>query len=279
MDNNTQIAKKEDYGTLVINHVGSLVDTGLTMPKDYNYINAVKASMLVLNDMTDRDGNKILPQCTKGSVMTSLFKMVTKGLDVSKGHGAFIKRGNKLCFQEEYFGRAVQIKRLFPNFELTPRVIHEGDKFVFETDATTGRRVLVEHTQTLESIDKPFIGAYVYIPCVDGGRDLYIMTKQQILTAWSHSTDKYQRVHKEFPEKMVMKTIVNSASSFIINSNPELSAAVIHQPEGSEGNDAEYEDAETYEEEVNFSEVPSEQAENDNAAEVVDSEESKDTDF
>ena len=90
MEDNKQIAKKEDYGALVINQVGTLVNTGLTMPKDYNYVNAVKASMLVLNEMTDKQGNKILPQCTKGSVMTSLFKMVTKGLDVSKGHGAFI---------------------------------------------------------------------------------------------------------------------------------------------------------------------------------------------
>ena len=78
MENNTQLAKKEDYGALVINHIGSLVDTGLTMPKDYNYVNAVKATMLVLNDMTDKAGNKVLQQCTKGSIMTSLFKMVTK---------------------------------------------------------------------------------------------------------------------------------------------------------------------------------------------------------
>ena len=63
MEDNKQIAKKEDYGALVINQVGTLVNTGLTMPKDYNYVNAVKASMLVLNEMTDKQGNKILPQC------------------------------------------------------------------------------------------------------------------------------------------------------------------------------------------------------------------------
>lgn len=254
MEENKQITKKEDYGALVINQVGTLVNTGLTMPKDYNYVNAVKASMLVLNEMTDKQGNKILPQCTKGSVMTSLFKMVTKGLDVSKGHGAFIKRGDKLCFQEEYFGRAVQIKRIYPNFELTPRVVHEGDKFAFDTDPSTGRRVLVEHTQTLESIDKPFIGAYVYIPCSDGGRDLYIMTRQQILTAWSKSTDRDLRVHKTFSEKMVMKTIINSASSFIVNSTPEL--ATFAPQTGSENGGDVVPDAEDYEEGVEFEEVP-----------------------
>lgn len=260
MENNTQLAKKEDYGALVINHIGSLVDTGLTMPKDYNYVNAVKATMLVLNDMTDKNGNKVLQQCTKGSIMTSLFKMVTKGLDVSKGHGAFIKRGNKLCFQEEYFGRVVQIKRIFPNFELNPRVIHEGDKFVFTTDASTGRRVLVEHTQTLESIDNPFIGAYVYVPCIDGGRDLYVMTRNQILTAWSHSSDKNLSIHKEFPEKMVMKTVINSASSFIINSNPELSAFIPHTT-SNENADSYYEEVEDYEESVDVEELSTESSE------------------
>lgn len=274
MEDNKQIAKKEDYGALVINQVGTLVNTGLTMPKDYNYVNAVKASMLVLNEMTDKQGNKILPQCTKGSVMTSLFKMVTKGLDVSKGHGAFIKRGNKLCFQEEYFGRAIQIKRIYPNFELTPRVVHEGDKFAFDTDPSTGRRVLVEHTQTLESIDKPFIGAYVYIPCSDGGRDLYIMTRQQILTAWSKSTDRDLRVHKTFPEKMVMKTIINSASSFIVNSTPEL--ATFAPQTGSENGGDVVPDAEDYDEGVEFEEVPTEAAPVEAPAEV---QEVQDADF
>lgn len=258
MEDNKQIIKKADYGALVINQVGALVNTGLAMPKGYNYVNAVKASMLVLNELTDKQGNKVLNQCTKVSVLTSLFKMVTKGLDVSKGHGAFIKRGDKLCFQEEYFGKAVQIKRIYPNFELTPRVIHEGDKFSFTTDPNTGRRVLVEHTQTLDSIDKPFVGAYVYIPCSDGGRDLYIMTRQQILTAWSKSSDRDLKVHKTFPEKMVMKTIINSASSFIVNSTPEL-ATYTPQTGLEDGGDVVH-DVEDYEDVVGYDDVPAAEA-------------------
>lgn len=224
MEKKTSLVQK-DLGSQVITRVDNLMQVGFTMPADYNHVNAIKASMLVLNEMRDRDGKTVFETCTPASIQTALFEMATKGLDVSKKQAYFIKRGTKLCLDDSYFGKVLQVKRVFPNFDPRPRVVYAGDEFAFTTDPQTGRRSLVKHEQKLDNIDGDFVGAYLYLPCVDGGQDLYIMTKKQILTAWSKSSSKEQTTHKLFTDKMVGKTIVNSACNMIINSTPSLSMA------------------------------------------------------
>jgi recombinational DNA repair protein RecT len=71
-------------------------------------------------------------------------------------------------------------------------------------------------------MDNGFVGGYMYLP--DG--ELYIMTKKQILTAWSKSSSREQTTHKQFDEKMVQKTLVNSGCNIIINSTPEYQIAM-----------------------------------------------------
>lgn len=254
-----ELAKKVDYGTQVIKRVDGLCSNGFTMPADYNHVNAIKASQLILSESTDyRTGKSLLEGCTPASIQTALFKMVTRGLDVSKGQAYFIKRGDKLTLQPSYFGNILQVKRIYPNFDPKPRVIYEGDKFEFTTDPATGKRVLVKHEQSIDNLDNDFVGAYMYIPCKNGTSDLYIMTRKQILAAWSKSTDKNQSTHKLFVDKMVSKTIVNSACTMIINSTPECAAPAMPGEDSEEFTDAE----EVQEEAVSFDEVPE--------AEVVD---------
>ena len=228
-------AKKTDIGTMVISRVGDLASAGFTMPADYNHVNAIKASFLMLTEMRDRDGKSPIETCTKESIQTALFDMATKGLDVSKKQGYFIKRGNKLCLDESYFGKVLQVKRVFSEFDPKPRVVYQGDVFEYGTDAQTGRRYLVKHEQKLENTDNDFVGAYMYIPCADGGKDLYVMTKKQILTAWSKSSSRDQTTHKQFTDKMVGKTIVNSACNMIINSTPSLQVAQVQQDVEQQG--------------------------------------------
>lgn len=244
----SELVKKE-VGSQVIQRVDNLMQTGFTMPSDYNHVNAIKASMLVLNEMRDKTGKQVLSICSSASVQSALFEMVTKGLDVSKKQGYFIKRGDKICFHESYFGKITQVKRIFPEFNPNPRVIYQGDVFEYETDPSTGRRKLVNHEQKLENLDNDFVGAYIYIPCSDGGQDLYIMTKKQILTAWSKSSDGNQTTHKLFTEKMASKTIVSSACTMIINSTPSASG-------GYEQNDADYTDFQS--DDVEEVEIPEE---------------------
>ncbi len=218
----TAVVKGNDYGSQVIRRMDELTQVGFTVPADYNYVNAVKASMMALVDVKDKDKRPALEVCTPASVQQALFVMATKGLNVAKKQGYFIVRGTKLCFQESYFGKVLQAKRIFPNWEPLPRVIYEGDDFSFQTDPETGRRTLLKHEQTLQSLDNTFVGAYLYLPCKDGGQDLYVMSRKMIMAAWSKSDSKSLTTHNQFSDKMVCKTIVNSGCNMIINSTPEL---------------------------------------------------------
>lgn len=226
---------KQNVGEQVIARVEDLSKVGFVMPKDYSYVNAIKASMLVLQDLKDKNGKPALEVATPNSIATALFEMSIRGLDASKKTCYFIMRGDKLCLHESYFGKVIQVKRIYPNFDPHPVVIHEGDEFVYEVDPKTGCKKIVKHEQKLENLDNDFVGAYMYLPTGDGGQDLYIMSKKQILTAWSKSSSTQQTVHKQFTEKMVAKTIVNSGCNMIINSTPDLAfAATENEIKGEE---------------------------------------------
>lgn len=233
---------KTKVGDQVIARVENLTKAGFTMPRDYNPVNAIKASMLVLQELEDKNHKPALEVCTQNSIASALFEMATKGLDVSKKTAFFIIRGTKLCLHESYFGKALQVKRIYPNYEPHPVVVHEGDEFVYTIDPETGYKKLVKHEQKLENLDKDFVGAYMYIPTADGKQDLYIMTKKQILTAWSKSSSTQQLTHKQFTEKMASKTIVNSGLNMVINSTPDLSYASNEDEKGEEYNERQLND-------------------------------------
>ena len=109
------------------------------------------------------------------------------------------------------------VKRIYPDWNPNPVVIRQGDVFEYAFDAKTGYKYVVKHEQKLENMDNDFVGGYMYLPT----GELYIMTKKQILTAWSKSSSREQATHKQFSEKMVGKTLVNSGCNMIINSTPE----------------------------------------------------------
>jgi len=216
----TALAKVSQIGDEVIKRIEILCQGGFTMPKDYNYINAIKMSFLRIAETEDKNHNSALAVCTPSSVSTALFKMATRGLNMALDQCYPIVRGDRLCIDPSYFGQVLMVKRIYPDWEPFPVVIHEGDEFIYRIDETTGRKILVKHEQKFENLDKDYVGAYLYIPS-KAGLDLYIMTKKQILTAWSKSPSQ-QGVHKTFTEKMIKKTIVNSGCRMVINSTPEL---------------------------------------------------------
>lgn len=210
MEENKSIVKK-DVGTQVLDRINALCETGLKLPADYSATNAIKASMLNLMEAKDKNGAPALQVCTQSSVQSALFEMATKGLDVSKKQAYFIVRGNKLCLHVSYFGNILQVKRLYPDWEPVANTIREGDEFVYTIDPATGKKKLVKHEQKIENLDNALIGAYTYLPSKTGDNELYVMTKKQILTAWSKSPNKNLSTHKEFDEKMALKTILIAA--------------------------------------------------------------------
>ena len=215
MANEVQV--KKNVGDQVIARINSLCEVGFTMPKDYQFVNAIKMSMLKLQDLKDKNGKPAMQVCTPASISTALFQMATKGLNAALGQAYLIVRGDQLCLQESYFGKVLMVKRIYPHWNPNPVVIREGDVFEYSIDPATGKKFVVKHEQKLENIDKDFVGGYLYLPT----GDLYIMTKKQILTAWSKSSSREQATHKAFSEKMVGKTLVNSGCNMIINSTPE----------------------------------------------------------
>lgn len=219
----TTALAKADYGTQVIKRMDELTQVGFALPKDYNYVNAIKASMLVLADLKDRNGRPAMEVCTPASIQQALFEMCQKGLNVAKKQGYFIVKGDKLCLDDSYFGKALQVKRVFPNWEPNVGIVYEGDNFLYEIDPETSRKKLIKHEQNLGNLDGNFIAAYMYLPCADGGKKLYVMTRRAVLNAWSQSPNKSQTVHGKFPEKMIEKTVINTGCNMVINSTPELS--------------------------------------------------------
>lgn len=246
-----EVQLKKNVGDQAIERINSLCDAGFNMPADYNFVNAIKMSMLKLQELKDKNGKKALDVCTKASISSALFKMATKGLNVALNQGYFLVRGDVLCFQESYFGNVLMVKRIYPDWNPKPVVIHEGDEFIFGIDETTGKRHVIKHEQKLENIDKDFVGGYLYLP--DG--DLYIMTKKMILSAWSKSSSKDQTTHKTFLEKMVAKTLINSGCTMIINSTPQYNVSEEDNTQQSENSNTqqsqnfeEFEEAEVVEE-------------------------------
>lgn len=215
MANEVQI--KQNVGDMVIARVNSLCEAGFNMPRDYNYVNAIKMSMLKLQDTKDKNGKSALEVCTPASIQTVLFRMCCKGLNAAFNQIYFVVRGNVLCDQDSYFGKVLMVKRIYPDWNPVPVVVREGDVFEYGINPQTGKKYVVKHEQRLENMDNGFVGGYMYLPT----GELHIMTKKQILTAWSKSSSREQTTHKQFDEKMAQKTLVNSGCNMIINSTPE----------------------------------------------------------
>lgn len=231
MSENNKLQVKTNVGDQVIARVNSLCDAGFVMPRDYNYVNAIKMSMLKLQDLKDKNGKGALEVCTPSSIQTALFLMVTRGLNASLNQCYFIVRGNQVCFQDSYFGKVLMVKRLYPDWNPMPVVIRQGDEFALGVEAETGRKYVIKHETKLDNIDNDFVGGYMYLPT----GELFVMTRKQIMTAWSKSSSREQAVHKTFSEKMVAKTLVNSGCTLIINSTPEYQIALDEDTQMEEG--------------------------------------------
>lgn len=214
-----QMIPKSDIGNQVITKIDDLCKVGFTMPADYNYVNAIKGAMLLLNDVKNKDRVPALSCCTPNSISTALFKMATLGLDVTKKQAYLIVRGDQLCLEESYFGTCLQARRVSKNYEPIANIIYKGDTFKFEVNPETGRKRIVEHTQTLESIDSgEMIGAYAIVTNDKGETDVEIMSMSQIKKSWAKSSSSQQSVHKEFPDQMAKRTVIKRAAKMLINS-------------------------------------------------------------
>lgn len=211
---------KRDISSQVLVKVDTFQKSGeLRIPKDYSPENALKSAYLVLTDPR----NNLLAQCSKESIANALLKMVVWGLSPLKKQCDFIKYGDKLECSPEYTGNIILAKRYGGLRSIKANAIFEGDIFEFAVDAITGRKKIVKHEQTLDSIgSKNLKGAYAIYELSDGTIDLEVMNITQIRDAWNQGATKgASPAHKNFPDQMAIKTVINRACKMIIRSSDD----------------------------------------------------------
>ena len=186
---NTQLVEvKKDISTQVLAKIDAFEKSGeLTLPKDYNVENALKSAYIILSDPK----NNILAKCDKSSVAEALLKMVVYGVSPVKKQCYFIPYGEKLECSISYFGNIAIAKRYGKLKAIKGNAIFEGDTFEFEVDQVTGRRKVIKHIQTLDSIGTNKIkGSYAVYELTDGTSDVEVMNIAQIQMAWGQGGSK-----------------------------------------------------------------------------------------
>lgn len=225
-ENTTAVAVKKDISTQVLAKIETFQKSGeLTLPKDYNPENALKSAYILLSDPK----NDILSKCSKESVAEALLKMVVYGVSPIKKQCYFIPYGDKLECSISYAGNIVTAKRYGKLKSIKANAIFEGDEFEFEVDAVTGRRKVVKHKQTLESVGSNKVkGAYAVYELTDGTIDVEVMSIAQIQAAWGQGGSKGNSpAHRNFMDQMACKTVINRACKLLISSSDD---SVLYDP-------------------------------------------------
>lgn len=261
--------KKQDISTAVLKKINEFKEHGaLKIPADYSPENALKAAYLVLSDPR----SNLLSKCTKESVASALLKMVVWGLSPLKKQCSFIPYGDKLECTPEYTGNVAMAKRYGGLKSIKANAIHAGDVFIFEIDNKTGKKRVVKHEQTLDSIsNKELQGAYAIVELADGTIDTYVMSMQQIKDSWNQGAMKGNSpAHKLFPDQMAEKTVINRACKLIIRTSDDAILSPEEEEEEAKPDDAKLSDSihKSPVEDISFEIV-------DSSTNVVDSAENK----
>ena len=203
----------------------------LTLPQNYSPENALKAAWFELQEVTDKDGKKALDVCNKDSILNSLFKMIVLGLNPMKKQCAFIVYKDNVSLTVEYHGNIALAKRYGNVKDVIGHVIYEGDTFKFTLDIDTGDKVIVEHKMDIKNINYDKIkGAYAIVITNSGRKYVEIMNIHQIEKSWEQGPMKGNSpAHKNFPDQMAIKTVVNRACKLFITSSDD--GSIINQDE------------------------------------------------
>lgn len=203
----------------------------LALPEGYSPSNAIKSAWLILQEATDASKKPVLENCTRTSIINSLQSMLYQGLNPDKKQCYFIPYGGKLTLQRSYFGSMHVAKMVDPSItDICYDVVYDGDEF--EMEKRRGRTVIAAHRQKLENIDKSKIIA-AYCSVFRGDEETTtVMTMDEIKAAWrksktnpvdEHGNIKNGSTHGQYTKDMAIKTVVNHACKYIINSSDDSS--------------------------------------------------------
>ncbi|MFZ7120715.1 MAG: recombinase RecT [Eubacteriaceae bacterium] len=195
-------------------------------PPNYSPENALKSAWLILQDIktSKNDGLRpVLEVCSQNSIANSLLDMVVQGLNPMKNQCYFIAYGKNLTLQRSYLGTMAIAKRLPEFSDISFQVIYEGDEI--EMSLKNGQREITKHIQKFENIlNGSILGAYCIIEKENGSLHTEIMTIDQIKKAWNQGQmNGNSSAHKNFTDQMALKTVINRACKFIVNSSDDSS--------------------------------------------------------
>jgi len=219
----TQVAVK----STVVEDVGKQIEIlqkkgNLALPPNYSAQNALMSAWLVLQETVDRNKLPVLQSCTRASIVNSLLDMCIQGLNPSKDQCYFIAYGKKLTCMRSYFGSMAIVKNLAGAKDVYGEIIYVGDEFTYEIK--NGNKKVISHTQKFANIDPEKIaGAYCTI-VFDEKEFTEVMDIGQIKKAWKKSKMDPGRegsTHKEFPEEMARRTVIQRACKRYINSSSD----------------------------------------------------------
>jgi len=215
---------QEETVSLVLKQVSAFNETGeLNLPEKYSPGNALKSAWLILLETKDSQNKPVLETCSKESICNALLDMVVQGLSSMKKQCAFIAYGGKLQMQREYHGNIALAKRYGRVKHVRANIIYEGDDFQYSVDPNTGLKKIIKHEPAFDNINNNKIrGAYATVILEDGTVDVEIMTMPQIRTAWEmgHGGGA-TKAHKNFPEEMSKKTVINRACKLYISTSDD----------------------------------------------------------
>jgi len=220
----TQVAVKGN----VVEDVGKQIEVlqkegKLALPANFAAQNALMSAWLILQETVDKNRVPVLQSCSRPSIVNSLLDMVIQGLNPSKKQCYFIAYGNKLTCMRSYFGSMAIVKNLAGVKDVYGEIIYVGDEFVYKIE--NGSKKVISHTQRFANIDPEKIaGAYCTIAFEDDREFTEIMDIEQIKKAWKKSRVDPEReggTHKEFPEEMCKRTVINRACKRYINSSSD----------------------------------------------------------
>lgn len=200
----------------VLNRIATMKkEQNMALPAGYNAANALNMAWLQLTDTSN--GQSLVAKTTPESQAKALLSMAVQGLSPAKNQVYFIPYGRNLTLMRSYFGSLAILKRLDNVKDVWAEVVREGDKF--QVGSEHGRMVVKTYEPSVENLDKPIAYAFAAIVDNNGITNYTVMTKKQIDTSWSHA--KTTKVQKEYPDQMALRTVLNRAAKWFINSSSD----------------------------------------------------------
>lgn len=200
----------------VINRIDAMKkEQKMALPAGYNAANALNMAWLQLTDTSN--GQSLVQKTTPESQAKALLNMALQGLSPAKNQVYFIPYGRNLTLMRSYFGSLAILQRLDNVKDVWAEVVREGDRF--EIRSERGRMVVKTYEPSVDNMDKPIAYAFAAIVDNNGVTNYTVMTKKQIDTSWSHA--KTTKVQKEYPDQMALRTVLNRAAKWFINSSSD----------------------------------------------------------